>query len=48
MLNLAHLEELDEVAVLYLRDGEDREFGIVGCPEFVREWMDREGERKAA
>jgi len=48
MLNLAHLEESDQAAVLYLRDGEDRDFGIVGCPAFVREWMGREGERKAA
>jgi CxxC motif-containing protein (DUF1111 family) len=48
MLNLERLEELDQAAVLYLRDGEDRDFGIVGCPAFVREWMEREGARKGA
>jgi len=48
MLNLAHLEELDQAAAFYLMDGEDRDFGIVGCPGFVRDKMDLEGERKAA
>ncbi len=48
MLNLAHLEEVDQAAVLYLRDGEDRDFGIVGCPAFVRERVERERQRKAA
>jgi hypothetical protein len=48
LLSLAHLEELDRVALRYLMDGEDRQFGIVSCPNFIREWMERERERAAA
>ena len=47
MLSLAHLEELDRAALSYLMDGEDREFGIISCPNFIREWMDREREKAA-
>ena len=42
VLSLAHLEELDCAALLYLVDGENRDFGIAFCPVFVRDWMDRE------
>ncbi len=48
LLSLAQLEELDRSAVRYLIDGENREFGIVSCPGFVREWMDRERDEAAA
>ena len=48
LLSLAQLEELDHEALSYLADGEDREFGIISCPNFVREWMDRERLRPAA
>ncbi|MGB8065243.1 MAG: hypothetical protein WCF26_25385 [Candidatus Sulfotelmatobacter sp.] len=48
LLSLAHLEELDRVALRYLMDGENRQFGIVSCPNFVREWMEHERERAAA
>jgi hypothetical protein len=48
LLSLAHLEELDRVALGYLMDGEDRQFGIVSCPNFIREWMEHERERAAA
>ena len=48
LLSLAHLEELDRVALRYLMEGEDRQFGIVSCPNFIREWMDHERERAAA
>lgn len=48
LLNLAHLEELDSAALFYLMRGEHREFGIVSCPNFIREWMEHERERKAA
>jgi hypothetical protein len=48
LLSLAHLEELDRVALRYLMDGEDRQFGIVSCPNFIREWMEHERERAAA
>lgn len=48
LLSLAHLEELDRVALRYLLDGEDRQFGIVSCPNFIREWMEQERHRAAA
>lgn len=48
MLNLSHLEELDRAALFYLVSGENRDFGIVSCPNFIREWMDRESRRSAA
>jgi hypothetical protein len=48
LLDLAHLEELDRAALAYLVDGEGRHFGIVACPNFVREWMQHERESQAA
>ena len=48
LLSLANLEELDRVALRYLMDGENRQFGIVSCPNFIREWMEHEKERAAA
>src|SRR5580698_2766907 len=39
LLDMAHLEELDRVALAYLICGEGRQFGIVACPNFIREWM---------
>jgi hypothetical protein len=48
LLDLAHLEELDHAAVTYLGGGEGRHFGIVACPNFVRERMQHEKERQAA
>lgn len=48
LLSLAHLEELDHVALRYLMEGENRQFGIVSCPNFIREWMEHERERAAA
>ena len=48
LLDLAHLEELDHDAVMYLAGGEGRHFGIVACPAFVREWMQHEKELRAA
>ena len=48
LLSLANLEELDRVALRYLMDGENRKFGIVSCPNFIREWMEYEKERSAA
>jgi len=46
-LNLSRLEELDRAALSYLREGENRDFGIVSCPRFIREWMDHEGHTAA-
>ena len=48
LLDLAYLEEVDREALLYLIAGEGRHFGIVGCPNFIREWMQHEKEREAA
>lgn len=48
VLNLAHLEELDRAALIYLVNGENRDFGIVSCPSFIRQWMDHERDRAAA
>jgi hypothetical protein len=48
LLDLANLEELDRVALLYLAGGEGRDFGIIACPSFVREWMQYEKARCAA
>jgi hypothetical protein len=48
LLDLAHLEELDHVALMYLASGEGRHFGLVACPRFIREWMQHEKEHQAA
>jgi hypothetical protein len=48
LLDLAHLEELDRVALMYLVRGEGRDFGIVACPNFIREWMQHEKASQAA
>jgi hypothetical protein len=42
LLSLMHLEELDRAALFYLMNGENRDFGIVSCPDFIREWMQHE------
>ncbi len=42
LLSLSQLEELDRAALFFLLDGEGREFGIISCPNFVREWMEHE------
>jgi hypothetical protein len=48
LLNLTHLAELDRIALGYLIGGEGRDFGMVACPNFVREWMQHESSRLAA
>jgi hypothetical protein len=48
LLSLANLEEVDRAALIYLMDGENRHFGIVSCPDFVRERMSHERGRAAA
>jgi len=48
LLSLSQLEELDRAALFYLMDGENRQFGIVSCPNFIRDWIDHEKERTAA
>ena len=48
LLDLSHLQELDRVALMYLVSGEGRDFGIVACPNFIREWMQHEKASQAA
>ena len=48
LLSLSNLEELDRAALCYLIDGENRDFGIIACPNFIRDWMEHEKERAAA
>jgi hypothetical protein len=48
LLDLANLEELDRAALCYLVEGENRDFGIIACPNFVREWIDHERSGSAA
>jgi hypothetical protein len=38
---------LDRDALLYLLNGENRQFGIISCPNFIREWIDHEKEPAA-
>lgn len=42
LLDLAHLEEVDRPALLYLMRGEGQGLGLASCPKFIRDWMDRE------
>ena len=48
LLSLLSLEEIDREALFYLIDGENSRFGLVSCPSFIREWMERERYRPAA
>jgi hypothetical protein len=48
LLSLSRLEELDHDALLFLIDGEGRRFGIISCPNSIREWMNLEKRRAAA
>ena len=48
LLDLTNLVELDRVALMYLMGGEGRNFGIVACPNFIREWMQHERTSTAA
>ena len=47
-LDLLNLEELDPAGLSYLLAGENRDFGILSCPDFVRERIDGENGRSAA
>jgi hypothetical protein len=48
VLNLTYLEELDQPALSFLIEGENRDFTIASCPNFIREWMEYEKARAAA
>jgi hypothetical protein len=47
LLSLAALEEVDSSALLYLIEGEGRDFGIISCPSFIRERIDDDKQRAA-
>jgi len=47
LLSLAALEEIDRDALSYLVDGDGREFGIISCPNFIRQRMEKEKRRAA-
>ena len=47
LLSLAALEEVDRSALLYLIEGEGRDFGIISCPSFIRERIDDDKQRAA-
>jgi hypothetical protein len=47
VLNLENLEEIDREALLYLMHGEARDFDLVSCPAFIRDWMSHEFPRTA-
>jgi len=48
VLDLRRLEEADRVARTYLMGGEDRDFGIIDCPDFIRDWKHQESDRRIA
>ncbi|MFZ0199194.1 MAG: hypothetical protein WB523_02480 [Candidatus Sulfotelmatobacter sp.] len=48
LLDLARLEEVDHAALVYLGRGEGRHFGVVACPDSIRESMRYEKDRHAA
>jgi hypothetical protein len=48
MLDLGNLEQIDDVALAFLMGGEQRHFGLIACPNFIREWMQYEKDRAAA
>jgi len=48
LLSLSNLQEIDREALLYLMDGENRAFGIISCPNFIRQRMEHEGYESAA
>jgi hypothetical protein len=48
LLDLAYLKEMDHDALRYLVAGEGLYFGIVSCPDLIREWMQLEKESEAA
>jgi hypothetical protein len=48
LLSMTSLERVDRDALGYLINGEGRYFGIVACPDFLRERMQMERNRAAA
>jgi len=48
LLDLARLKEFDVDAVRYLARSEGGRFGLVNCPQFLRDWMRKENSERAA
>jgi len=48
VLDLEHLADIDRAALFFLMNGENHEFDLVGCPNFIREWMSHESEHQVA
>jgi len=48
LIDLANLEELDRAALCFLVEGESRDFGIVSCPDFIRNWIEHQRDSTAA
>ncbi len=48
VLDLSQLAELDHETVVFLINGENRDFGLVDCPTVVRERMEQVRDRLAA
>lgn len=48
VLDLEGLVEMDRAGVLYLMKGEGREFDLVSCPNFIREWISHESTHQVA
>lgn len=42
LLDLTLLDQLDRPALFYLINGENSDFAIVSCPDFIRRWMEHE------
>jgi hypothetical protein len=48
VLDLSQLAELDQETVVFLINGENRDFGLIDCPTVVRERMELVRDRLAA
>jgi len=48
VLDLEQLIEVDRAALFFLMDGENSKFGIVSCPNLIREWMEHESTLRVA
>ena len=48
VLDVELLTDLDRSALFFLMAGESRDFDLMSCPAFVREWMLHEAEHQAA
>jgi len=42
VLDLSRLDELDRAALIYLAQGEHRDFEVMLCPPLFRDWMEFE------